>query len=103
MSVTNEIQIQKSRQLIDGFRKNINVLREHGVKDEDLAKMEKDLDALTVANKECDTVRAEMREKSQNSRKILTAVKEVFVEKKKLIKGLYPQEEWIRFGIVDKR
>jgi hypothetical protein len=103
MSVTNENQIQKSRLLIDGFRKHINELQAKGVTENELKRMESDLEALSAANKECDAIRAEMRAKSQNARKILTDVKEIFVEKKKIIKSNYPQEEWIKYGVTDKR
>jgi hypothetical protein len=35
--------------------------------------------------------------------KILQNVKDSFAEKKKIIKGYYPQEEWMKFGVQDKR
>src|SRR5574344_1182245 len=103
MSVTNEIQLQKSRQLIDGFKKNINDLRDKGVTLDELSKMSEELDALAAANKECVAIREQLKTKSHNASRILTEVKQTFVEKKKLIKGYYPQEEWIKYGVMDKR
>lgn len=103
MSVTNENQIQKSRQLIDGFKKHINNLRDKGITVDELNKMSEELDELVVSNKEYDAIRALLKEKSRKTNQILKEVKQVFVEKKKLIKGYYPQEEWIKYGVLDKR
>lgn|SRR5574344_534652 len=103
MSRTNEIQIEKSRQLIDSFKKNISDLRSKGVTESDLDKMSSDLDALAAANKECDVLREQLREKSRKSNNILSTVKDAFFEKKKMIKGFYPQEQWIKYGVIDKR
>ena len=43
------------------------------------------------------------REVTANVNGILSGVKEIFAEKKKIIKGYYPQEEWERYGVMDKR
>ncbi len=103
MSVTNATQIKKSRDLIDGFRKNINLLRSKGISEQVLDRMTQAVNSLAEADHECDEIRAEYKKKSTKTREILTEVKQTFVEKKKLVKLNYPQDEWIKFGIVDKR
>src|SRR5574344_1149344 len=100
MSVTNEIQIQKSRQLIDGLRKNINEIRAKGINESELKSMSEQLDALSAANKECDAIRATLKTKSRAMNNILAQVKESFATKKKVIKSNYPQEKWINFGVI---
>lgn len=103
MSKTIDLQIEKSRVLIEGLRKNIDALRDKGFCPEELDAMSADLTALKQANEECDAIREQLSAKVKNVNGILTGVKEKFAEKKKIIKGCYPQEEWIRYGVQDKR
>lgn len=103
MSKTIDLQIEKSRVLIDGLRKNLDALRDKGFSAEELDDMSAQLDTLKVANEECDAIRAQLSQKVKHVNGIMDSVKERFVEKKKVIKGYYPQEEWIRFGVQDKR
>lgn len=103
MSKTIDLQIEKSRVLIDGLRNNIEALRDKGFCNEELDSMSADLDALKKANEECDAIREQLSAKVKHVNGILTGVKEKFAEKKKIIKGYYPQEEWLRYGVQDKR
>lgn len=57
MSKTIDLQIEKSRVLIEGLNKNIETLRDKGIESEALASMASDLDRLKVANDECDKIR----------------------------------------------
>ena len=34
---------------------------------------------------------------------VLARVKETYADKKKTLKGYYPQERWVDYGIPDKR
>lgn len=103
MSKTIDLQIEKSRVLIDGLRNNIDALKDKGFSCEELDAMGADLDALRQANEECDAIREQLSAKVKNVNGILAGVKEKFAEKKKIIKGYYPQEEWLRYGVQDKR
>lgn len=103
MSKTIDLQIEKSRVLIDGIRKNMDALRDKGFSHEDLDSMEAELDALKKANDECDAARQELSQKVKRCNAIMDSVKEKFADRKKTIKGYYPQEEWIRYGVQDKR
>lgn len=103
MSKTIDLQIEKSRILIDGLRKNLDVLKDKGFNSEELDCMSKELDILKQANEECDAMREQLSSKVKNMNSILTNVKNVFTEKKKIIKGYYPQEEWLKYGVLDKR
>ncbi|MBR2034822.1 MAG: hypothetical protein IJ984_02100 [Prevotella sp.] len=103
MSKTIDLQIEKSRVLIDGIRKNLGVLEDKGFNNEELDLMCQELDALKAANDECDAMREQLSAKVKNMNSILTRVKDAFAEKKRIIKGYYPQEEWTRYGVQDKR
>lgn len=65
--------------------------------------MNAELDRLYAANKECDAMREQLPGKDKHMNEILLGVKEKFTEKKKVIKGYYPQEQWVRYGVQDKR
>ena len=103
MSKTIELQIEKSRVLIEGLSKNIDALAGKGISDSGLQLMTKDLEQLALANEECDRVREELSHKVKHMNEILTSVKEAFAEKKRIIKSNYPQELWIKYGVQDKR
>lgn len=103
MSKTIDLQIEKSRVLIDGLRKNMEALRDKGFSNGELDQMTAELEKLKKANEECDAARLELSKKVKSCNTILDSVKQKFVDKKKTIKGYYPQEEWIRFGVQDKR
>ena len=60
MSKTIEKQIDKSKMLIGGFRRNIGVLSSMGVTEEKLNTMDCDLGKLVELNAECDKLRYEL-------------------------------------------
>lgn len=103
MSKTIDLQIEKSRILIDGLRNNIDTLKDKGFSIDELNVMSAELDALRQVNKECDSIREQLSSKVKHLNMILTGVKDKFAEKKRIIKGYYPQEEWIHYGVQDKR
>ena len=103
MSKTIEQQIEKSRMLITGFRRNINVLSDRGVTEAELNAMDVELRKLVEINAECDKLREELSVKVKNMNSILNVVKDSFFNYKKRIKQNYSQERWIDFGVADKR
>jgi len=103
MSKTIDLQIEKCRQLVDGFRRNLQKLSDKGVTESQLDELSKRLDELKKANDECEAIRKELTEKVRQMNVILLDVKEEYQAKKRLVKGYYPMDEWIDFGIPDKR
>ena len=103
MSKTIDLQIEKSRVLIEGLSKNLETLRSKGIVSDELQAMSADLDKLKAANDECDRIREELSRKVKAMNGILAGVKDAFAEKKRIIKTNYPQEEWIIYGVQDKR
>ncbi len=102
MSKTVEQQIEKSRNLIDGLRKHLNGIG-GGVNHDEINNMEQMLGQLSQANEEVDRLREELSPKVKHMNELLAQVKETYTDKKKTLKGYYPQERWIDYGIPDKR
>ena len=103
MSKTIELQIEKSHSLIEGLRKHLRQGVGGGVNDQEIDAMERNLNELSAANEECDRLRAELSPKVKHMNEVLATVKAAYAEKKKTLKGYYPQEQWAEYGVPDKR
>lgn len=103
MSKTVDLQIEKCRVLIDGLRHNLNEVADKGINAQQLDELERNLGFLKEAGQECDAMRAELAEKVKRMNKILVSVKNAFIDTKKKIKSNYPQYEWAKYGVMDKR
>ena len=103
MSKTIEIQIEKSRNLIEGLRKHVKEQGEHGITNGEINEMEQELNQLEAANAEVDRLREELSPKVKQMNDILNVVKALYGESKKTLKGFYPQERWADYGVPDKR
>lgn len=102
MSKTVELQIEKSRHLVEGLRKHLSGTG-GGVTNNEIEQMEQAVSELEVANAEVDRLRAELAPKVKQMNEVLARVKEAYADKKKTLKGYYPQERWADYGIPDKR
>ena len=103
MSKTVEIQIEKSRNLIEGLRRHVREMGERGISSTEINEMEKTVAMLTDANAEVERLRAELTPKVKKMNDLMTIVKASYAESKKTLKGYYPQERWPDYGIPDKR
>ena len=103
MSKTTEVQIEKSRNLIEGLRRHVREMGERGISNTEINEMEKTVAMLTDANAEDDRLRAELTPKVKKMNDLMTIVKASYAESKKTLKGYYPQERWPDYGIPDKR
>jgi len=103
MSKTVELQIEKSSSLVSGLRKHLSNGKGGGVTTDDISRMEKDLQALRQANDEVERLRDELAPKVKHMNEMMAAVKDAYAEKKRTLKGYYPQEQWLEYGIPDKR
>ena len=79
MSKTVEIQIEKSRGLVEGLRRHVREMGERGVTNDEINAMEQAVKELEAVNAEVDSIREQ------------------------LTKGYYPQERWMDYGVPDKR
>lgn len=96
-------QVQKAQMLVDGLRKNYELIKGFGVSQEQLELLEKDAETAAGYNKELDTLRAEVSQKASVANKKLAEVKTSIMELKQIVKRNFPQEQWQLFGITDKR
>ena len=103
MAKTIEIQLEKSRTFVKGVKRHISEMGERGVTNEEVVKFENNLSTLEQQSAEVDKIRAELSEKVKHMNATFMTVKETYSETKKVIKGYYPQERWIDYGIPDKR
>ena len=102
MSKTVELQIEKSRYLVEGLRKHLNGMG-GGITSDEINSMEQSLKELDSANAEVDRLREELTPKVKRMNEVLARVKVAYADKKKTLKGYYPQERWADYGIPDKR
>ena len=103
MSKTVELQIEKSRGLVQGLRKHLSTGVGGGVTNDEINRMEQALTELEAANKEVDRLREELTPKVKHMNDVLAQVKTAYADKKKTLKGFYAQEQWADYGIPDKR
>ena len=102
MSKTIEIQIEKSRNLIEGLRKHLNGIG-GSVTNDEIIGMEQAVRELEVINSEVERLRQEIAPKVKHMNEVMASVKASYIEKKRTLKGYYPQERWAEYGIPDKR
>ena len=102
MSKTVELQIEKSRNLMEGLRKHLTGIG-GGVTNDEINIMEQSLKELESANADIDRLREELTPKVKHMNEVLARVKAAYADKKKTLKGYYPQERWVDYGIPDKR
>ena len=102
MSKTVELQIEKSRHLIEGLRKHLSGMG-GGITSDEINSMELSLKELETANADIDRLREELTPKVKLMNEVLARVKAAYADKKKTLKGYYPQERWADYGIPDKR
>jgi len=81
MSKTVELQIEKSRNLVEGLRKHLNGIG-GGVTNDEIGQMEQSLKELEVANAEVDRLREELTPKVKQMNEVLARVKEAYADKK---------------------
>ena len=89
MSKTTEIQIEKSRNLIEGLRRHVREMGERGVSNNEINEMEKTVAMLSEANAEVDRLREELTPKVKKMNDLMTLVKASYAESKKTSSSLW--------------
>lgn len=102
MSKTVELQIEKSRNLVKGLRKHLNGIG-GGVTNDEINVLEQAIRELETINAEVESLRGELTPKVKQMNERMVRVKASYAEMKKTLKGYYPQERWVEYGIPDKR
>lgn len=96
-------QLEKSKLIMSGVKRNQRLGREAGVEESVLQKMEEDCKRLEMLSAELDKMQEEFRKKSEEAHAALDTLKNRTQTVKKSIKTKYDQTWWIKFGIPDKR
>ena len=102
MSKAVELQIEKSRNLVEGLRKHLNGIG-GGVTNDEINGLEQAIRELETTNAEVERLRGELTPKVKQMNEKMALVKASYAEMKKTLKGYYPQERWMEYGIPDKR
>ena len=103
MSKVFEENAQKAISLSEGLKKHYSEVSRYGVVESELDRLKDDAQAAIARIKEVDAMRLEVSKKLIAANAALDDVKERAMKYRKLIKTHYSPEQWIRFGIQDKR
>ena len=96
-------QLDKSKLIITGVKRNQRLGREAGVGADALERMEDAIKRLEAMSAEIDKMQEEIKEKSLAAHEVLDELKGYTFTVKKSIKQKYDQTWWCKFGIPDKR
>lgn len=103
MTKTIDNQVEKSTRLIMALKANISEFENKGVNMAELDKMTKDLKRLEESSNTAEELRKKLSDQVKNTNNILAQCKEDFARTKAVVRNNYPQEEWIKYGVADKR
>ena len=96
-------QLDKSKLILTGVKRNQRLGRPSGADEAILLKMEEDCKRLEALSAELDQIQEEARKKSEEAHDTMNMLKKHTKQVKKAIKSNYDQTWWFKFGIPDKR
>lgn len=96
-------QLEKSKLLLTGVKRNQRLGRDAGVDESVIQKLEEDCKRLEALSAEMDKIHEEYCKKSDEARKALNTLKDRTQTVKKSVKAKYDQTWWNKFGISDRR
>ncbi len=103
MSVTNLNEIDKAAVLVAGLRKHHNEMEAIGITTDALNRLEEAAKALRQKDAEVDELRRQANNKAHENMDLIADLKAQMLTMRKAVKGHYPQYEWIKYGVQDKR
>lgn len=103
MSVTILNEIDKAKSLVEGLRKNMAEAKMLGADEHALSSLEEACADLKRKDDELDALRRQATLKVRENNELLAALKERSMAWRRAVKQRYPQQEWARFGVGDKR
>lgn len=103
MSITILNEIDKAKVLVDGMRKNLDKAKQLGIDAPALDRLEKAFTDLKIKDDELDALRRQATLKVKENNELLADLKEQMLSMRKAVKQNYPQQEWMSFGVQDKR
>ncbi len=96
-------QLEKSKMLLSGVKRNMRLGRDAGLSEKDLANLETLSRRLETLSAELDKLQDEARCKSEEAHQALFDLKSQIYRVKNTIKSKYDSTWWSKFGIPDKR
>lgn len=103
MSKVYSEQEQIAQMLTSGLKKNLGLIKDYGVNQDDILELEIAAKQAAAIGKEVDKMRELTREKASEANAKLTIVKSKIHDIKLIIKRNFEQSRWQDFGISDKR
>jgi hypothetical protein len=103
MSITILNEIDKAKVLVDGMRNNLDKAKELGIDAPALDRLETAFTDLKIKDDELDALRRRATLKVKENNELLADMKEQMLSMRKAVKQNYPQQEWMSFGVQDKR
>lgn len=96
-------QLEKSKLIISGVKRNQRLGRDIDVDEIVMQKMEEDCKRLESISAEIDKLHEELRKKTDEAHDALNTLKSRTQIVKKAVKSKYDQTWWTKFGIPDRR
>ena len=103
MSVTNLNEIDKADVLVAGLRKHLKEAQELGITTDALNRLDEAAKALRQKDAEVDELRRQATLKAHENMDLIADLKAQMLTMRKAVKARYPQYEWIKYGVQDKR
>lgn len=103
MSVTNLNEIDKADVLVAGLRKHLKEAQELGITIDALNRLEEAAKAMRQKDAEVDELRRQTTIKVRENMNLIANMKDQMLTMRKAVKARYPQNEWIKYGVQDKR
>lgn len=103
MSKTTEILSEKCRTFIAGMQQHLTEARSLGIQTEHLQQLDKELQELDAISRATESLREELHVKVGELNQKMDDIKGAFQEMKSRVKSSYPHEQWLRYGVTDKR
>ena len=103
MSVTNLNEIEKADVLVAGLRKHLKEAQEIGITTDAINRLEEAAKDLRQKDAEVDKLRRQATLKAHENLELIADLKAQMLSMRTAVKTRYPQYEWIKYGVQDKR
>ena len=103
MSVTNLNEIEKADVLVAGLRKHLKEAQEIGITTDAINRLEEAAKDLRQKDAEVDKLRRQATLKAHENLELIADLKAQMLSMRTAVKLRYPQYEWIKYGVQDKR
>lgn len=103
MSKTIDLQVEKARRLAEGIINGRERLNAKGIDVDRISELTDQADAVVAAGNKVDAMRLEVSKQVRQTNDLLEQLKQNYGAYRNLIRNNFPQEQWITFGLQDKR